>query len=222
MFGDGSVMSFLERVNPPPEKRKGVQGGWLQMRRDYAVRLRDDGRIFVLHPHSFPWRKADRYGCVGEVLEWGREEEKDGGSNEEYGTKTATKKVGPCWTVLVRALTPPALDETEARKLLARPAIPSWDDFMEGRIVYHLRGPSSTDAQSKVHIRPLVLLSEFRRETRPESWKNSLDLRLEGTLPLPGLDDEAQGVLDGIDSARTGEYGKDWCVVRVELALECV
>jgi hypothetical protein len=56
MFSDGSVLSFLERVQADP-----VRPGWLQCRKDYAVYLQGDGRVYVFYPSSFPFRKADQY-----------------------------------------------------------------------------------------------------------------------------------------------------------------
>ena len=60
MFGDKTVTSFLERVLVDE-----VKPGWLQCRKDYAVYLHGDGRVYVFHPESFPWRKSDHYDCIG-------------------------------------------------------------------------------------------------------------------------------------------------------------
>lgn len=56
MFKEKSVLSFCERV-----KAEKLRAGWLQCRRDYAVYLQGDGRVFVLYPKSFPWQKADSF-----------------------------------------------------------------------------------------------------------------------------------------------------------------
>jgi len=61
MFSDKSVLSFLERV-----QASQVRSGWLQCRRDYAVYLQDDGRVYVLHPSSFPFAKQDMYDVIGQ------------------------------------------------------------------------------------------------------------------------------------------------------------
>lgn len=61
MFSDKSVKSFLERVQV-----ETVKSGWLQCKRDYAVYLREDGKVFVLNPQCFPFRKSDQFSCVGE------------------------------------------------------------------------------------------------------------------------------------------------------------
>ena len=66
MFSDKSVMAFLERVRPEHTFKKTIREGWLQCRRDYAVYLQADGRIFVFYPDSFPWRKSDAFKCKGE------------------------------------------------------------------------------------------------------------------------------------------------------------
>jgi hypothetical protein len=60
MFSDKSVESFLERVS-----NQNVKEGWLQCRRDYAVFLRADSKVFVLFPDSFPFRRNELFDCVG-------------------------------------------------------------------------------------------------------------------------------------------------------------
>jgi len=60
MFTDKSVMSFIERIEVDD-----VKSGWLQCRKDYAVYLESSGRVFVLHPESFPWEMTDHYSCGG-------------------------------------------------------------------------------------------------------------------------------------------------------------
>jgi len=60
MFGDKTVKSFLDRV-----LAQKIKPGWLQCRKDYAVYLNDDGRVFVFLPESFPWRKVDQYNSIG-------------------------------------------------------------------------------------------------------------------------------------------------------------
>ena len=60
MFSDKSVVSFLTRVQV--EK---ITPGWLQCRKDYAVFLEGDGRVFVFHPESYPWSKKDQYNVAG-------------------------------------------------------------------------------------------------------------------------------------------------------------
>jgi len=60
MFSDKSAMSFLERI-----QMDSVRAGWLQCRKDYAVFLASNGRVFVFHPESFPWAKKDQYKVAG-------------------------------------------------------------------------------------------------------------------------------------------------------------
>ena len=61
MFSDKSALSFLERV----QARK-LRSGWLQCRKDYAVYLQEDGRVYVLYPSSFPFAKKDKYEIIGQ------------------------------------------------------------------------------------------------------------------------------------------------------------
>jgi hypothetical protein len=61
MFSDKSTISFLERVQV--EKPKSA---WLQCRKDYAVYLQNDGKVYIFFPSSFPWRKADMYNVMGQ------------------------------------------------------------------------------------------------------------------------------------------------------------
>ena len=64
MFSDKSVISFLERIRPVHTYKKSIREGWLQCRRDYAVFLQADGRVFIFYPDSFPWRKSEGYKCI--------------------------------------------------------------------------------------------------------------------------------------------------------------
>lgn len=60
MFSDKSVGSFLNRIQADK-----LKAGWLQCRKDYAVYLRGDGKVFVLFPDSFPFRKTEQFDCIG-------------------------------------------------------------------------------------------------------------------------------------------------------------
>lgn len=60
MFSDKSVVAFLERVQADK-----IKSGWLQCRRDYAVYLEVNGRVFVFSPKSFPFQKSEQYDCIG-------------------------------------------------------------------------------------------------------------------------------------------------------------
>ena len=66
MFSDKSVISFLERIRPVHTYKKAIREGWLQCRRDYAVYLQADGRVFVFYPESLPCRKTEAYECIGQ------------------------------------------------------------------------------------------------------------------------------------------------------------
>ena len=67
MFSDKSVLAFLERICPDQTKyKKSIREGWLQCRKDYAVYLQADGRVYVFNPDSFPCRKSDAYKCIGQ------------------------------------------------------------------------------------------------------------------------------------------------------------
>jgi hypothetical protein len=61
MFSEKSALSFLDRV-----KADRLRAGWLQCRRDYAVYLQGDGKVFVFFPSSFPWNKKCMYAVVGQ------------------------------------------------------------------------------------------------------------------------------------------------------------
>jgi tRNA(Ile)-lysidine synthetase-like protein len=68
MFKEKSVASFFERIQATK-----LRAGWLQCRRDYAVYLKGDGRVFVFYPESFPWRKEDAFSSVvgrGKNRQW--------------------------------------------------------------------------------------------------------------------------------------------------------
>lgn len=61
MFTDKSVLSFLDRV-----KANVIKEGWLQCRKDYGVYLQKDGKVFALHPSSFPWSKKAMFHVDGQ------------------------------------------------------------------------------------------------------------------------------------------------------------
>lgn len=61
MFSDKSVQAFLGRIQVD-----NLREGWLQCRRDYAVYLQNDGKVFVLYPSSFPFLKDEMYDIAEE------------------------------------------------------------------------------------------------------------------------------------------------------------
>jgi tRNA(Ile)-lysidine synthetase-like protein len=61
MFSDKSVLAFLERI-----KAKKLKSAWLQCRKDYGVYLKEDGKVLVFFPTSFPWNKNNVFGVDGQ------------------------------------------------------------------------------------------------------------------------------------------------------------
>jgi len=163
MFSDKSVASFLDRVSA-----ENVREGWLQCRKDYAVFLRKDGRIFVFYPRSFPFgngQKIDRCGKSIEFLGYGLDR---------------SIKVGP-WKITSEIVQ--ASDEV-ANKLLNTKALRSMEHLMGGDIQYYLSVPVTSGASLP---RPLVRVAGFTKPTRPAAWRG-FDLKVESTLPLLGVD----------------------------------
>jgi hypothetical protein len=90
--------------------------------------------------------------------------------------------------------------------LLEKKAVPTWEDFMSGKLVYCLKVPEEANGKP----RPLVLIKEFSRTSRPQAWKNC-DVKLQATLPLPGNDEVGIGALSD---------GSKYVVAQVELFAE--
>lgn len=86
-------------------------------------------------------------------------------------------------------------DETEV--LLQKKAIQSWDKLMEGYIEYCVKVPLSQLQEQNNDVK-LVFIKEFTRESRPTAWKN-IDLRVQSTLPLLGIDDVTLRLLSTMD-----------------------
>jgi tRNA(Ile)-lysidine synthetase-like protein len=185
MFSDKSVVEFLKRV-----KVDCVKAGWLQCRRDYAVYLSNDGKVFVLFPDSFPFRKSDHFDF------WDRP--------VSFGVQNAVS-IGP-WKVHAELVETTELPH-EAEALLERKAVSSMEDFMKGYIRYYVKVPSKdTDA-----LQSLVFVREFNRQTRPRAWK-SVDLKIQSVLPILGAAGEAS--VDAVgDNA-------DWRLAKVVLERE--
>jgi hypothetical protein len=169
MFSDRAVVTFLERVRATTRRE-----GWLQCRKDCGVYLQQDGRVFVLHASSFPWRKSDKYDCVNLQVALGAEN---------------AVRIGP-WIVEATQI------ESETRHLLNQRAIASMDDLMTGRITYFLQARtwrSTALAAVAFTVRPLVL-DDFTKATRPEAWKNT-DTKIQEILPLAGVDAETAAAM---------------------------
>lgn len=166
MFSDKSVLAFLERV-----QAKEIREGWLQCRRDYAVYLQGDGRVFVLYPSSFPFNKNEMYDVEGQVVEY----------NDE-------RRVGP-W--IVKAEIVGETKEDRESCILAERALPSMNHFMNGVVEYIVEVPT-WDVNGTDVPRPLVFC-RFSKASRPAAWKNegrdeNLYRKVQETLPLLGND----------------------------------
>ena len=191
MFTDKAVKSFVERV-----KAENIHEGWIQARKDYGVYLREDGRIYVLQPSSFPFRKSDLYNVNGQQLFYGHEN---------------STTVGP-WriTALMLGKLNDILGDEEIEERLSRKAVGSMDLFMEGKIDYYVEVPTWQSNDGTFEARPLVF-TNFTKANRPKAWK-STDVRLQETLPLLGNDDMAlQALKDphGWGTTHMDENGAD-------------
>jgi tRNA(Ile)-lysidine synthase TilS/MesJ/uncharacterized protein (DUF924 family) len=166
MFTDKMVVSFLERACCSVDgddgtnaiKTSSIREGWLQCRRDYAVYLQQDGRVFVFYPSSFPWNKHDQYVLPTEFV----------GIDEET-------RVGP-WTVLSSKVS--KMQDDGIQQLLETKAVPSFQHFMNGTVEYYVALHESGGEDDK----PLGF-GKFSKANRPDAWK-ATDLRIQDTLPL--------------------------------------
>lgn len=165
MFSDKSVETFVQRI-----QSETLKEGWLQCRRDYAVFLRHDGRVFVLFPDTFPFLKGQQFDCNGRRAVYGRE-----------------VRVGP-WSVTAKIVSKECQKNESA---LEKKAVPSWEALMNGKIKYYLEAPIQNDV-----VQPLVFVSEYQKKSRPKAWKN-IDLKIQSTLPVLGNDEKnIQGLTD--------------------------
>lgn len=185
MFSDKCVTSFLERV-----QANKLKPGWLQMRKDYATYLREDGVCFVLDPESFPFHENGQYDTSEMPLKVSRD-----------------LRVGP-WTIKTDVL-----GETEIekwRELEKLKAVESMEEFMSGYVQYYFKVPLLEPSS----LPQLVFPGRFTKIGRPKAWKNG-DLKIESTLPLVGADaTEEEFVM--LRDVETG-YGRTWCMVRATL-----
>jgi hypothetical protein len=175
MFSDKSVVAFLERV-----QAKNVREGWLQCRRDYAVYLQGDGRVFVLFPSSFPFNKKDMYDIEGQSVAYDEE-----------------RRVGP-WIVKAEIVSED-LDCPETLGLEER-ALQSMSHLMKGVIEYKLEAPTTWEVNGNLVPRPLVFC-RFNKASRPVAWKNhqgsdeNLYRKVTETLVLSGSANFAQAAV---------------------------
>mmetsp|Transcript_24117 Transcript_24117/g.51129 ORF Transcript_24117/g.51129 Transcript_24117/m.51129 type:complete len:202 (+) Transcript_24117:3-608(+) len=192
MFSDKSVESFLDRIKP-----SNLKQGWLQCRKDYAVFLQKNGRVFVFYPSSFPFgngRKKGQYNNKSLFL--------------GYGTDNSIT-VGP-WTITSEIAK--ANSEEAAKALLQTKALRNMEHLMAGDVKYFLKVPILSGKSKPC---PLVRVEAFTKPTRPAAWKG-FDLKVENTLPLLGID---QSVFNGRESSGPEEFGKTWALVSVHLVL---
>jgi tRNA(Ile)-lysidine synthetase-like protein len=191
MFSDKSVDNFLDRV-----RAKSVREGWLQCRRDYAVYLQVDGRVFVFYPSSFPFGNGKNESGYDNSVEF-----------LGYGLDQGIK-VGP-WTVKSEVI---EVSDDVAKKLLNTKVFKSVEQLMSGDIQYHLNVPVKSGAKEP---RPLVRVTGFTKFNRPTAWKG-VDLKVETTLPLLGVD---QSVISDADIS--GHQDNDmYALVRVHLLID--
>lgn len=192
MFSDKSTETFLDRIRSPKIKK-----GWLQCRKDYAVYLQKNGRVLVLQPTCFPFHKRDHYAKIMQPV--------------QYGLHNKIR-IGP-WNVSAEIMT--KATEKESTNLLKTKALKDIEDLMSGVITYYIAAPIM-NAESLPS--PLVHFeSGFTKPSRPPAWKG-FDLKVEGTLPLLGID---QSKLDNNSLSFSAEdYGKTWHLAKVHLQLD--
>lgn len=192
MFSDKSVGSFLERVQATKLKE-----GWLQCRKDYAVFLQKDGRVFIFYPTSFPFGNGQKKGQCGATSNF-----------IGYGSESSMK-VGP-WTISSEIIE--AANETQANAMLQTKALDNMEHLMAGDIRYFMKVPIMIETTLPC---PLIRVKGYSKPTRPAAWKG-FDLRVESTLPLLGVD---HSVLDDEVDYRPQEYEKTWALIEVRLLL---
>ena len=185
MFSDKSVESFLTGIEATNVKKR-----WLQCRKDYAVFLQQDGRVFVFYPNSFPLGNGQK-----------EDEPYKGCKFLGYGPENCIA-AGP-WTIVSSIVK--AASEKEADALLQTKALKNMEHLAAGDISYFLKVPLASGAASP---RPLVRIKGFTKSTRPAAWK-SFDPKVEKTLPLLGVDHSA---LD--------DNSEEWALVKVRLFLD--
>ncbi|KAL9185409.1 hypothetical protein ACHAXT_003186 [Thalassiosira profunda] len=193
MFSDKSVESFLDRI-----RATKLREGWLQCRKDYAVFLQSDGRVFIFYPSTFPFgngQNKDRYDNNQTFLGYGSD---------------SSLQVGP-WTITSEIA--PTASEEEANSLLQTKALHNMEELMAGDVQYFLKVPLGGESSLPC---PLIRVRGFTKPTRPAAWKG-FDLKVESTLPLLGVD---QSEPENASSNSLQEFGKTWTVAKVRLLLD--
>jgi hypothetical protein len=189
MFSDKSVESFLDRI-----RTHNLKEGWLQCRKDYAVYMKRDGKIFVFHPDSFPFQKKDQYHLPSVPVGYDH-----------------VIKVGP-WSILAEVVLADTDGDT-AHNLLKEKALDSMEQLMSGQLQYHLQVPIVKEDAAP---NPLVFVKGYTKPTRPAAWKG-FDLKVEQTLPLLGIDHKKSADIPA--NSGLEKYGKTWVLARVQLNL---
>jgi tRNA(Ile)-lysidine synthetase-like protein len=195
MFSEKSIVSFLDRVTATPTLREG----WLQCRKDYAVYLQSDGKVFVFYPASFPWHQNDQYELEGKQMHVVL-------SPHHYnGEPALVSTVGP-WIITVSILNDgeAALDEKSQLKLKQKKAIDSMEHFMEGVIEYFLpaQGARVTKNGTLCGSSLALNFAKFSKYNRPPCWRG-IDPKIQQILPLVGIDADVSPE-DNHDGCNTG------------------
>lgn len=196
MFSDKSVMSFVERI------KQGMDNGtfkhiWLQSRKDYAVYLNSDGRVFVFHPQSFPWAKKDQYK-IGEG---------DQAVNISMNGKSDAVQIGP-WSIWAEPVQSTSDDNiatnnknnnkssstAELEKLLSKKAIRDMDHLMGGEFSYYLKCPKFCPTGDSTKNSMLTVVKSFTKQTRPAALKG-VDMKIQNTLPFVGISAVASDIM---------------------------
>jgi len=180
MFSDKSAMSFLERI-----QMDSVRAGWLQCRKDYAVFLASNGRVFVFHPESFPWAKKDQYKVAGTTV-----------------PINSALRVGP-WTIQTEKIN--NISKKDADALLEKKAILNMEYFMKGSFFYYIKCPKKLPSDETEDI--LTIISEYSRGSRPLAWRG-VDLKIQSTLPLVGNSKASLDALNKDSSFRNAQIVK--------------
>jgi tRNA(Ile)-lysidine synthetase-like protein len=202
MFSEKSIVSFLERVSATPTLREG----WLQCRKDYAVYLQCDGKVFVFYPTSFPWHQNHQYDLKGKRMHVML-------SPQQYNAKpTSVATVGP-WNISAcfvddgeAALNEKsAINEKSPSKLKKKKAFDSMEQFVEGFIEYYLPAQGTTTTNKNIALCESSLglnFVKFTKHNRPPCWRG-IDPKIQQILPLVGIDaDESRE--DNDDGCITG------------------
>jgi hypothetical protein len=99
---------------------------------------------------------------------------------------------------------------------LAKRAVISMQDFMDGKIEYFVETPSVIDSDTGSRSPKPLVFCEFTKDNRPLAWKNC-DLRIQSTLPL--LCTRSSDYSSNNDGKDAKEHDNQSSLVRVSLKL---